>query len=57
MAAVPEGSGTRFAVLGAHRGRWSAPLWKALRPVGHARGLRMIDRASRRALARREGRG
>ncbi|MFU0243023.1 hypothetical protein ACKI1J_45920 [Streptomyces scabiei] len=57
MAAVPEGPGTRFAVLGGHRGPWSAPLQRALRPVGRARGLRMIDRASRRALARREGRG
>ncbi|WP_208298478.1 hypothetical protein [Streptomyces sp. BK208] len=56
MAAVAEGSGTRFAVLGAHRGRWSGPVQKALRPAGRARGLLMIDRASRRALARREGR-
>jgi hypothetical protein len=55
MAAVPEGSGTRFAVLGGLRQPWSAPLQQALRPLGRSRGLLMIDRAARRALARRRG--
>lgn len=53
MAAVPEGSGTRFAVLGGLRQPWSAPVQRKLRPLGHARGLLMVDRAARRAVIRR----
>ncbi|QKW07754.1 hypothetical protein HUT18_16555 [Streptomyces sp. NA04227] len=53
MAAVPEGSGTRFAVLGALRQPWAASAQQALRPLGRSRGLRMIDRTARRALIRR----
>ncbi|GGQ97832.1 hypothetical protein [Streptomyces flaveolus] len=56
MAAVPEGSGTRFAVLGGLRRPWSAPLQNALRPLGRSRGLLMIDRATRRARLRRDTR-
>ncbi|GGW80496.1 hypothetical protein GCM10010503_67380 [Streptomyces lucensis JCM 4490] len=56
MAAVPEGSGTRFAVLGGLRQPWSAPLQRALRPLGRARGLLMVDRAARRAVIRAGGR-
>ncbi|MEU9208065.1 hypothetical protein AB0D27_08965 [Streptomyces sp. NPDC048415] len=52
MAAVPEGSGTRFAVLGGLRQSWFAPLQKALRPVGGTRGRRMIARARHRAAVR-----
>ncbi|GAA2515881.1 hypothetical protein [Streptomyces longisporus] len=53
MAAVPEGSGTRFAVLGGLRQPWSTPFQRALRPLGRSRGLTMVDRAARRALVRR----
>lgn len=56
MAAVPEGSGTRFAVLGGLRQPWSAPFQSALRPLGRSRGLLMIDRAARRTLALRDRR-
>ncbi|MYR47509.1 hypothetical protein GTW67_36965, partial [Streptomyces sp. SID5910] len=53
-AAAPEGSGTRFAVLGGMRRPWPAPLRTALRPLGRTRGLLMIDRAARRARLRRD---
>jgi len=54
MAAVPEGRGTRFAVLGTLRGRASAPLRLMVgRSIGPSRGLRMIERARRRTAARR----
>ncbi|EST36107.1 hypothetical protein M878_03125 [Streptomyces roseochromogenus subsp. oscitans DS 12.976] len=53
MAAVPEGRGTRFAVLGGMRQPWSAPVQRALRPVGRSRGLLMVERAVRRAELRR----
>ncbi|MEU3659498.1 hypothetical protein AB0E77_06985 [Streptomyces sp. NPDC032940] len=56
MAAVPEGSGTRFAVLGGLRRPWSAPFQTALRPLGRSRGRLMIDRAARRARLRRAAR-
>ncbi|MGW1052248.1 hypothetical protein [Streptomyces sp. NPDC002521] len=48
MAAVAEGSGTRFAVLGGLRRPWSVPVQRALRPLGHSRGLLMVERAARR---------
>ncbi|WP_159053347.1 hypothetical protein [Streptomyces regalis] len=54
MAAVSEGSGTRFAVLGGLRQPWSTPFQRALRPLGRSRGLMMVDRAARRALVRRD---
>jgi hypothetical protein len=54
MAAVPEGSGTRFAVLGGLRQPWAGPVQRALRPVGRTRGLLMVERATRRAVIRRE---
>ncbi|MEU3827369.1 hypothetical protein GT045_15010 [Streptomyces sp. SID486] len=54
MAAVPEGSGTRFAVLGGLRQPWAGPFQRALRPLGRARGLLMVERAARRAEIRRE---
>lgn len=52
MAAVPEGGGTRFAVLGGLRQPAYAPVQVAVRALGRARGLRMIDRARRRTAAR-----
>lgn len=53
MAAVPEGSGTRFAVLGGLRQSWFTPVQSVLRPLGAARGRLMIDRARHRAHVRR----
>ncbi|MFI6898397.1 hypothetical protein ACIBM4_30210 [Streptomyces sp. NPDC050256] len=53
MAAVEEGDGCRFAVLGALRRPGSASLQKALRPLGRTRGHLMIERAAQRALIRR----
>ncbi|MFE0101018.1 hypothetical protein [Streptomyces sp. NPDC059009] len=53
MAAVPEGSGTRFAVLGGVRHAVPGPVRRAVRPLGRARGHRMIARARRRTEARR----
>lgn len=53
MAAVPEGNGTRFAVLGGVRQRRSSAVLSALRPLGRNRGLRMIARARRRITVRR----
>ncbi|MFD9465226.1 hypothetical protein [Streptomyces sp. NPDC060027] len=52
MAAVPEGSGTRFAVLGALRQSRPSSALRTLRPLGSSRGRRMIARARRRAEAR-----
>lgn len=55
MAAVPEGDGTRFAVLGGIRGGRGgrvATVLNALRCLGHDRGRRMIARARRRTSAR-----
>jgi len=54
MAAVPEGGGTRFAVLGTLRGHVPAPLRMVLaRSIGASRGRKMIERARRRTAARR----
>ncbi|MEV0576263.1 hypothetical protein [Streptomyces sp. NPDC050392] len=53
MAAVEEGDGCRFAVLGALRRPGSASLQKALRPLGRSRGRLMIERTARRALIHR----
>ncbi|MFI0939826.1 hypothetical protein [Streptomyces sp. NPDC021020] len=54
MAAVPEGSGTRFAVLGATRSRQLLPVsLLAARGIGPYRGRLMIERARRRTQARR----
>ena len=53
MAAVPEGSGTRFAVLGGLRRPRPAQALTALRPLGRTRGHHVIARAHRRATARR----
>ncbi|WP_412076026.1 hypothetical protein ACLF6K_09550 [Streptomyces xanthophaeus] len=52
MAAVPEGNGTRFAVLGGVRGSREAKALNALRALGTDRGRRMIARTRRRASAR-----
>jgi hypothetical protein len=52
MAAVPEGSGTRFAVLGGLRQSWSAQALTPLRALGHARGRHMIGRARARTAVR-----
>ncbi|MFI5797400.1 hypothetical protein [Streptomyces sp. NPDC051677] len=52
MAAVPEGAGTRFAVLGGLRQGWAGPAQRALRPLGTARGHRMIARAQHRTALR-----
>jgi hypothetical protein len=41
MAAVPEGSGTRFAVLGALRHSGPSSALRTLRPLGSSRGRRM----------------
>ncbi|MCT2589299.1 hypothetical protein LHJ74_05015 [Streptomyces sp. N2-109] len=53
MAAVAEGSGTRFAVLGGLRQTRLTSLLTPLRPLGRSRGLRMIARARRRTALRR----
>ncbi|MFI0721823.1 hypothetical protein [Streptomyces sp. NPDC021224] len=54
MAAVPEGDGTRFAVLGAARHRALLPVsLLAARGFGPYRGRKMIERARRRVEARR----
>lgn len=56
MAAVAEGSGTRFAVLGSVRQNSCAPLRYAVsRTVGGARALRMIERVRRRTALRQCG--
>lgn len=55
MAAVQEGSGTRFAVLGGLRRPWSAPFQRALSPLGRSRGMLMIERAAHRARIRGTG--
>ncbi|MGC5566039.1 hypothetical protein ACPYPG_24775 [Streptomyces sp. FR-108] len=52
MAAVPEGTGTRFAVLGGLRPGWTAPVVRALRPLGTLRGHRVIARAEQRTALR-----
>ncbi|WP_179022798.1 hypothetical protein [Streptomyces sp. IMTB 2501] len=52
MATVPEGRGTRLAVLGGMCRRWSTPAQRALRPVGRSRGLLMVERTVRRAELR-----
>ncbi|KUJ69010.1 hypothetical protein ACZ90_14260 [Streptomyces albus subsp. albus] len=52
MAAVAEGGGTRFAVLGSLRSRTSGLLQDALRPLGEARGHVMIARARHRTRVR-----
>ncbi|WP_344121697.1 hypothetical protein [Streptomyces blastmyceticus] len=52
MAGVPEGCGTRFAVLGGLRQSGLAPAQGLLRPLGRLRGLRMIDRVGRRTSLR-----
>lgn len=52
MAAVPEGSGTRFAVLGGLRTPRPAQALTALRPLGQTRGRHMIARARQRATVR-----
>ncbi|WP_330335405.1 hypothetical protein OHS33_37605 (plasmid) [Streptomyces sp. NBC_00536] len=57
MAAVAEGDGTRFAVLGGVRGGgYEARALRALCALGDDRGRRMIARARRRIDARAEGR-
>ncbi|MBJ3805863.1 hypothetical protein [Streptomyces flavofungini] len=53
MAAVAEGAGTRFAVLGGARPSWLRSGLSPLRPIGRGRGARMIDRARRRVAVRR----
>lgn len=57
MAAVPEGDGTRFAVLGGVRQSRFIPALNRLRPLGRTRGLQMIARARRRTALRRTARG
>lgn len=52
MAATPEGSGTRFAVLGGLRGTRLPRLLTPLRALGRTRALRMISRAHTRTLMR-----
>lgn len=52
MAAVPEGPGTRFAVLGGLRGTRLPRLLTPLRGLGRTRALRMISRAHTRTLMR-----
>lgn len=44
MAALPEGDGTRLAVLGGLRWRPARPLLWLLRPIGRKRGRVMIDK-------------
>lgn len=53
MAAVAEGTGTRFAVLGGARPSWLRGGLSPLRAIGRRRGSRMIDRARRRVAVRR----
>ena len=53
MAAVSEGDGTRFAVLGGLRAGRPAGALNVLRSLGRSRGLLMIARARRRTAARR----
>jgi hypothetical protein len=48
MAAIPEGTGTRFAVLGSTRAPGTRILRGALRPLGKALGRRMIRRLRQR---------
>lgn len=55
MAAVPEGDGTRLAVLGGLRRTPFVPAQRALRGLGRRRGLRMIERARRRTALRTAG--
>jgi hypothetical protein len=47
MAALPEGDGTRLAVLGGLRNRYARPWLKPLRPVGAMRGRVMISKVER----------
>lgn len=53
MAAVAEGDGTRFAVLGGLRSSRRAGALNVLRSLGRSRGRKMIARARRRTAARR----
>ncbi|WP_157875805.1 SRPBCC family protein [Streptacidiphilus griseoplanus] len=53
MAAVAEGSGTRFAVLGGVRTAGLVPVAAVLRAVGAVRIGRMVERVRRRTAARR----
>lgn len=56
MAAVPEGGGTRFAVLGSVRSGRQAKVLSMLRALGTDRGRRMIARTRRRLSVRGTGR-
>ncbi len=47
MAALPEGDGTRLAVLGGLRNRYARAWLRPLRPVGAIRGRVMIDKVER----------
>lgn len=52
MAAVAEGSGTRFAVLGGVRTPALVPVVRVLRAAGAVRVGRMVERVRRRTAAR-----
>ncbi|MFJ6216324.1 hypothetical protein ACIQGZ_23795 [Streptomyces sp. NPDC092296] len=52
MAAVAEGEGTRFAVLGGVRRRRLVPIAAVLRAVGAVRVGRMVERVRRRTADR-----